>query len=205
MDDEAVSGRSHSWPQITKLEVLEFGLNLGLSDPKAQLFPTQLLWESSQTTITEVMGIQEDVPFGYTGKMGTQEECIDREGAMARWFPMLKQNFLPLSLFVSHLLSTQQQDRASQNVNQVVNPLLRTIFLVNQNIIQTTAVHRAATALPQASPLIFSFIASPRPHCQPKPSILSFWTIPLTACLKHFPSWSLLLYQRDFPQATCLK
>ena len=93
--------RSQNW-KCWNLE-----LNLGLSDPKAQPFPTQLLWESSQTTITEVMGIQEDVPFGCTGKMGMQEECIDREGAMARWFPMLEQNFLPLSLFVSHLLSTQ--------------------------------------------------------------------------------------------------
>lgn len=58
---------------------------------------------------------------------------------------------------------------------------------------------------PQASSLIVSSIASPRPHCQPKPSMLSFWTISLTACLKHFPHWSLLLYQRDFPQPPCLK
>ena len=133
--------RSQNW-KCWNLE-----LNLGLSDPKAQPFLTRLLWESSQTTITEVMGIQENVPFGYTGKMGIQEECIDREGAMARWFPMLEQNFLHLSLFFYPLLSTQQQDRAFQNVDQVVNPLLRTIFLVNQNIIQTTAVHRAAMAL----------------------------------------------------------
>ena len=51
-------------------------MNLGLSDPKAQPFPTQLLWESSQTTITEVMGIQENVPFGYRGKMGVYRKNV---------------------------------------------------------------------------------------------------------------------------------
>lgn len=52
-------------------------LNLGLSDPRIQPFPTQLLWESSQTAITEVMGTQENVPFGYTGRLGIQEEWGD--------------------------------------------------------------------------------------------------------------------------------
>ena len=62
--------RSQNW-KYWNLEV-----NLGLSDPKAQPFPTQLLWESSQTTITEVMGIQENVPFGYRGKMGVYRKNV---------------------------------------------------------------------------------------------------------------------------------
>ena len=85
-------------------------LNLGLSDPRIQPFPTQLLWESSQTAITEVMGTQENVAFGYTGRLGIQEECVDGEEAMVRSFPMLEQNFLHLSSFFCHLLSTQQRD-----------------------------------------------------------------------------------------------
>lgn len=100
--------------------MLEFGLNLGLSD--LSNFPHSVTLGIITDSITKVMGIRKMFRLGTQEKWGIQEECIDREGAMARWFPMLKTEFpAPILVRVPHLFVTQQQDQASQNVNQVVN------------------------------------------------------------------------------------